>query len=161
MSKLKENIDAVFDEKLNSVSFKKLIWKLSESEEATWEKSDLDFAEKEYRRFLKLKYLYPEMALVPNKIVDKMWHEHILDTKSYRKDCKYLFGKFIDHYPYFGIYGKEDKNNLEASFQQTIAIYEKHFGDYPKHLSNQATRCQEHACHAPSSCACRTAEACK
>lgn len=72
-----------------------------------------NFAEQEYKKFLTLKKLYPEKDLVPNKAVDEFWHAHILDTVSYQKDCKKVFGYFLHHFPYFGIYGEEDKQKTK------------------------------------------------
>lgn len=149
-----------------ALNFKKLKWKLTKSSEATWSTFLCDFAELEYKKFLTLKMLYPKVSLVPSKLVDKFWHEHILDTKSYATDCDKLFGHFIHHYPYFGIYGGEDQQALQASFESTIELYETHFGKYPTDElygtnGNEAARCEDHACHVPSSCACRTPGACK
>lgn len=149
-----------------ALDFKKLKWKLTKSSEATWTEQLSDFAEIEYKKFLTLKMLYPKVSLVPSKLIDKFWHEHILDTKSYAKDCDKLFGHFIHHYPYFGIYGDEDQQALQASFEDTIALYEKHFGKYPTNelYGNkviEASRCEDHSCHVPSTCACRTPGACK
>ena len=103
---------------------------------------------------------------MPSKLVDKFWHEHILDTMSYQKDCEAVFGYFIHHYPYFGIYGDDDQRALQESFNETIALYEAYFDKYPTEelygsTVNVAARCGEHACHVPTSCACRTPGACK
>lgn len=127
-----------------------------EMTEAEWE-----FGEKEYRRFLSLKAWYPEFPLVPNELVDKMWHAHILDTKAYAEDCERVYGYFVHHYPYFGINGKEDYRNLVEAFGITCQLYESKFGAYPDEAVFQAARCAGHACHAPTECACRTPEACK
>ena len=145
---------------VNTLNFDKLKWKLCESSEAEMTKEECALAEQEYRRYLTLKLLHPKDILVPNKLVDKFWHAHILDTRSYREDCDSVFGFYLDHFPYFGIYGKDDNENLEAAFENTKANYERHFGQYPSQLAN-ATRCSGHACHAPSTCACRTPGACK
>lgn len=149
-----------------ALDFEKLKWKLTKSSEATWTEALCEFAEIEYKKFLTLKMLYPKVSLVPSKLVDKFWHEHILDTKSYAADCDKLFGRFIHHYPYFGIYGDDDQRSLQTSFERTIALYESHFGKYPTDelYSNkviEAARCEDHACHVPSTCACRTPNACK
>ncbi|WP_017221309.1 glycine-rich domain-containing protein [Moritella dasanensis] len=145
---------------VNTLNFDKLKWKLCESSEAEMTKEECALAEQEYRRYLTLKLLHPKDILVPNKLVDKFWHAHILDTRSYRDDCDSVFGFYLDHFPYFGIYGKDDNENLESAFTNTKANYERHFGQYPSQLAN-ATRCSGHACHAPSTCACRTPGACK
>ena len=159
-----------FLEQLNSnvsaLNFEKLKWKLTQSVEATWNSELCDFAELEYRKFLSLKKWYPKLSLVPSKLVDKFWHEHILDTQSYSNDCDALFGFYLHHYPYFGIYGDKDQSKLQNSFDETVAVYEKHFGPFPtaelySNESAQMARCEDHACHAPTSCACRVPGACK
>lgn len=148
---------------VSSLDFRRLKFKYTMSSDAEFSEKTWDKAELEYRRFLDLKKLYPEVSLVPSKQIDKIWHAHILDTRAYREDCLAVFGKFIDHFPYFGIHGKDDYSNLQNAFNETIRLYEKHFGPYPSTspLESNAARCQDHACHAPSSCACRVSGACK
>ena len=144
------------------LDFARLKHKYTASSEAEMSVEQWDAAEQEYRRFLTLKCLYPAVALVPSKQVDEIWHAHILDTRAYREDCHQVFGRFIDHYPYFGIYGQEDYQELKNAFAHTVALYEKHFGAYPGGGNEtQATRCQDHACHVPTTCACRVEGACK
>ena len=148
--------------KVEAIDFSRLRHKYTASSEAEMTEQEWDFSEQEYRRFLDLKVLYPGVSLVPSKIVDKIWHAHILDTKSYREDCQLVFGKFMDHFPYFGIYGKEDYASLQSSFSKTVSLYEKHYGPYPSGSPlNTASRCEDHACHVPSECACRVEGACK
>lgn len=151
---------------VKSLNFDKLKWKLTKSSEASWNADLCEFAETEYYKFLTLKKRYPKVSLVPSKLVDKFWHEHILDTKAYAEDCNNVFGRFIHHYPYFGIYGADDQKSLQSSFDETVALYEKHFDKYPSSElfgkeSSAAARCEDHSCHAPSSCACRSPGACK
>lgn len=148
------------------LNFDKLKWKLTQSAEATWNDGQCDFADMEYRKFLSLKKWYPKLIFVPSKLVDKFWHEHILDTQSYANDCKKVFGHFLHHYPYFGIYDDKDQDNLQSAFDETVKCYEQHFGEFPTSKlfsegSLTASRCAEHACHVPSACACRTPGACR
>lgn len=146
-----------------ALDFTRLCHKYTASNEAEMTEQEWALGEQEYRRFLSLKVCYPGVSMVPSKLVDKIWHAHILDTKAYREDCDTVFGKFIDHFPYFGIYGKEDYRNLQSAFKETQELYEKHFGAYPgsSPLGEVASRCQDHACHVPSECACRSSGACK
>ena len=145
-----------------SLNFERLKFKYTQGSEAEMTEAQWDSGELEYRRFLTLKHQYPNNNLVPSKVVDKIWHAHILDTRAYREDCETVFGRFIDHYPYFGIYGKDDYQMLIDTFDETVQLYEKHFGEYPSKSPLQASRCgEDHACHAPSECACRTPGACK
>lgn len=142
------------------LNFDRLKHKMTQSAESEMSEDEWDLGEKEYRRFLTLKTLYPAVTLVPSKQVDTIWHAHILDTRAYRDDCNAVFGRFIDHYPYFGIYGDDDARNLDAAFNETVALYENHFGAYP--AEKNPMRCgDDHLCHAPSSCACRVPSACK
>jgi len=163
---ISDYIDEQIHPLVKLLNFDKLKWKLSKSAEASWSDELCDYAEAEYIKFLSLKKLYPKVALVPSKLVDKFWHEHILDTEAYEKDCKQVFGHFIHHYPYFGIYGEKDQANLQNAFNETLALYETHFGTFPTSVlfgkdANDASRCGEHACHVSSDCACRVSGACK
>ncbi|MBL4653724.1 MAG: hypothetical protein JKY53_12815 [Flavobacteriales bacterium] len=155
----KPHIESAY-QKVYAINFNAIKWKLTQSSEASMTVEACEFAVEEYRKFLVLKLLYPRAELVPNKLVDKMWHVHILDTKSYREDCNQVFGFFLDHFPYFGIYGADDQKQLAQAFEVSKKLYEKHFGAYPEQV-NHASRCAEHACHSPSSCACRVSGACK
>jgi hypothetical protein len=150
------------DIKVKALDFTRLKHKYSASPEAEMTAAQWDMGELEYRRFLTLKCLYPAVALVPSRVVDAIWHAHILDTRAYREDCHSVFGRFIDHYPYFGIYGEQDQQALKSAFSHTVALYEKHFGTYPgAENSGQAMRCKDHPCHVESKCACRVEGACK
>lgn len=122
--------------------------------------AEAEFAEEEYRKFLTLKRLYPELEFVPSKLVDEFWHSHILDTRSYHADCERVFGHYLHHYPYFGIHDEKDREDLEETFGETQRIYERHFGSYPD-ATLVAARCKDHACHASSECKCRVSGACK
>src|ERR1700743_3709578 len=83
----------------------------------------VDLMEGEYRKFLALKLMYPGADIVPCKIVDEMWHRHILDTAAYRADCDAIFGRFLDHFPYFGMRGAEDAQALEDAYVDTLGRY--------------------------------------
>lgn len=103
--------------------------KLRDIEEGPgWSVEKCEAVEVGYKRFLALKRFYPDREIVPNKDVDVFWHQHILDTEKYARDCEALFGAFLHHYPYFGMQGEEDYANLCAAFSETQALYESHFG---------------------------------
>jgi hypothetical protein len=104
--------------------------KLQDSEEGPgWTPEVCDAVEKEYKRFLALKRAYTDREIVPNKLVDIFWHQHILDTAKYVSDCENLFGHFLHHYPYFGMQGVDDYANLCSAFEETKVLYELHFGE--------------------------------
>ncbi len=153
-------IDSCILPQIGLLDFERIKHKLmvSESQEQ-WTFEQCEEAEREYKRFLTLIKLNPGVKIVPTKQMDKFWHQHILDTVAYEKDCNQVFGFFLHHFPYFGIYGKEDKANLVSTFENTRRIYQETFGEEVERP--KASRCEGHACHAESECACRVAGACK
>ncbi len=114
----------------------------------------LDLMEQEYRRFLAVHLAFPEMDVVPCKLVDEMWHRHILDTAAYREDCQRLFGRFLDHFPYFGMRGPEDAEALEGAYVETLARYREAFGEPPVGTwinPDASSKCKRTACK-PQKC---------
>ena len=113
---------------------------LMEREEGPgWSFEKVQSLETWYRRFLYLIYLYPEKTIVPTKDIDTFWHTHILDTKKYMEDCDFLFGRYFHHFPYFGMRGEKDRQNLKIAFKSSVDLYFKHFGESP--LSVESADC--------------------
>lgn len=114
----------------------------------------LDLLEQEYRRFLALHLAHPGADIVPCKIVDEMWHQHILDTAAYREDCDAVFGFFLDHFPYFGMRGEEDARALHDAYGETIDRYREAFGEPPAYTwitVDASSSCKRTACK-PQKC---------
>lgn len=124
--------------------------KLQDVEEGMgWTTAEADTAEEEYKKFLALKRAYPEIDVVPNQIVDRFWHQHILDTRKYAEDCEVIFGDFLHHFPYFGMRDEEDAQNLKDAFEVTCRIYERHFGEDYASMDGRArcrTQCKPQKC---------------
>jgi hypothetical protein len=114
---------------------------------------ELDLREQEYRKFLALHMAFPGMDVVPCKIVDEIWHQHILDTHAYQQDCDAIFGHFLHHFPYFGMRGEDDAQALNDAYVETIARYRDAFGDPPEDtwISADAASCKRTACK-PQKC---------
>lgn len=115
-------------------------WTLEEANEVeTW-----------YRRYLFLAWKYHDFPVVPSKAIDAFWHQHILDTYKYAEDCERVFGYFLHHFPYFGMRGEEDAANLQNSFEETNALFEREFGESPATLrvagSSQCDSCGKGSC---------------
>jgi hypothetical protein len=129
--------------------------KLADPEEGKgYDMARLDLLEGEYRKFLALHLAHPDSDIVPCKIVDEMWHQHILDTAAYREDCQALFGRFLDHFPYFGMRGEEDAQALNDAYAETINRYCMAFGDPPADTwitIAASSRCKRTACK-PQKC---------
>ncbi len=81
-----------------------------------------------YRCFLQLCALHPGTAIVPTWQLDHVWHTHMLDTAKYRTDCDHVFGRFVDHFPYAGLRGEEDRRAWRADFARTRRLFREHFG---------------------------------
>lgn len=91
----------------------------------------VQLTEKWYRRFLFLTYKYPDRPIVPSKEVDDFWHQHILDTRNYARDCEAVFGYFLHHFPYFGLRGAKDEQELHEAFTQTLELTRVEYGETP------------------------------
>jgi hypothetical protein len=119
--------------------------KLQDKDEGeSWSQEYCNEVEIEYKRFLALKRKYPENEIVPNAAIDKFWHQHILDTAKYADDCQNYFGYFLHHYPYFGMNGSEDVQNLIEAFEETKKLYYHHFCEYyaGNDLQNKPPKCR-------------------
>lgn len=138
------SIDKKLLEGIEKLDFSMVKLKLMDPEEGEgWAADFCDRVEVEYRRYLALNRMYQEKAIVPSKIVDIFWHGHILDTQAYEVDCNEVFGFFLHHYPYFGMRGEEDAQALGDAYDETLHLYEHHFGPPPEHLwaRTGASRC--------------------
>jgi hypothetical protein len=88
-----------------------------------WDLERIDSAIADYRIFLQALRLAGG-EVVPTRLVDSVWHHHILDTEKYMGDCRSLFGGYIHHYPYSGLFGIKDAARQQARFERSLAIYE-------------------------------------
>jgi hypothetical protein len=105
-----------------------------------WTIEQCEEAEIEYKRFLHLVYKYPDAAIVPHTVMDLMWHQHILDTRAYHKDCQNVFGEYLHHFPYFGIRSEEDRRSLDNAFDETQIIYKNEFKE--SMLNRKSSHCK-------------------
>ncbi len=96
-----------------------------------WTREEAEVVDIWYRRFLIILVKYPDRALVPSRRVDEMWHQHILDTKKYARDCRAMCGRFIHHYPYFGMRSEEEAAERVQALAETERLYLEEFGESP------------------------------
>ena len=133
----------IMSSNIATLDFNMIKLKLQDKDEgAGWSQEKCHVVELEYKRFLALKKAYPEKDIVPNREVDTFWHQHILDTAKYAQDCGDIFGYFLHHYPYFGMNGEEDYDNLCKAFDETAALYEQHFYEPYKGNFKERARCR-------------------
>lgn len=127
-----------------SLDFSMLKTKMAQ--EKGWSDERLREVEGLYRQFLALNIAYPERKVCPTGPIDEFWHAHILDTAAYAKDCDYLFGRPLEHFPYFGMRGPEDNEALQTAFRDSRDLFIIHFGVDPTIGSMQARGCSPQRC---------------
>lgn len=92
-----------------------------------WSREKVERVMEVYKDFLYLSVTQSE-SMVPTKDVDSFWHTHILDTAKYAADCENTFGFFLHHFPYLGIRGGDDRQNLAIAFGRTKEIFMQELG---------------------------------
>lgn len=103
--------------------------KLLEPEYCGWPEERIESAEKSYKRFLALTKAMPQYPIVPSRDLDRFWHEHILDTRRYERDCFALFGSFLHHNPFYGMNGLEEEIEWKATAFESNLIWREAFGE--------------------------------
>ncbi|MEO8563438.1 MAG: hypothetical protein ABI601_15260 [bacterium] len=83
----------------------------------------------EYRKFLYLG-MVSETPVTPSKIIDMVWHEHLLFTRAYDEFCREVLGRPFDHHP--ELIGMEEQTEVfESQFEATVDLYESEFNTAP------------------------------
>lgn len=95
----------------------------------------------QYRRFLYLVAKYPGQVIVPTSRIDKLWHQHILNTRAYERDCIRLFGSYLHHVPSFGstfhaapacaLTPEKDEIDLQSAFDVSQTLWAREFPGVP------------------------------
>jgi len=152
------------DRTIANIDLEMVKMKLRDTDEGLgWTDEQCAIAEIEYKRFLHLNKRFPDFPIVPHRIMDLMWHQHILDTRAYHKDSRKVFGKYFHHFPYFGIRGESDRQELNSAFDETQSIYAKVFGEemIQEDSGNCKKACKPHTCKGTGSCSNRYVSASK
>ena len=148
--------DAKFIKRLEQLDLRPILFKLVKDPDSgiPWSEHEAIAVELEYRQYLFLCWKYgqtPQLAVAPNKRVDMFWHQHILDTEKYQKDCELLFAKpfqvfickclhhilkplgiqvyagYMQHFPYLGLRGQKDDEVLKQAFETGKKLLNLHF----------------------------------
>lgn len=118
--------------------------KLLEPDYAGWTAERADTAELNYKRYLAVTKALNGYQLIPNGDIDRFWHEHILDTRRYAKDCEELFDGFLHHYPYFGMRGESDNAVWFDTAHQSNELWESLFEEHLYSIDNtDAQKCPQ------------------
>jgi hypothetical protein len=68
-----------------------------------------------------------DSSLTPSEVVDMIWHELILFTRTYYLFCNSKFGEFVHHQP------SNDHTNVINQYKKTLTLYKLHFGTPNNH----------------------------
>ena len=79
-------------------------------------------AEELYKQYLALRAKHPHANIIPPKLADHMWHEHILSSRQYMEDCNNIFGDYLHHNQV------EDKDLLDEGWENSKNLYQQEFG---------------------------------
>ena len=119
-----------------------LVYKLSQEAAFIGRADLLDAAINEYVRFMCLIRRQQVQAmstgsqdgahslpLSPSRLVDLVWHAHILHTREYVAMCANHFdAKFVHHVPSTGPKNGAEREQARQSYVHTLAAYEQCFG---------------------------------
>jgi hypothetical protein len=89
-----------------------------------WTLADALHCARLYKNFLILLKENPREELVPTREIDEFWHNHILYTKNYHRDCLNIFGYYLHHEPASPV---DDPEKLVSHYQKTKAYYLEKF----------------------------------
>ena len=81
----------------------------------------------EYKKFMYLAAT-SDFMVSPSKIVDNVWHQHLIFTQSYQDFCA-LLGKQVQHIP--STRNKEEFEKFRQAKERTAKFYERDFGKQP------------------------------
>jgi hypothetical protein len=83
----------------------------------------------EYKKFVYLG-ITSDFVVTPSKVIDQVWHEHLLFSKGYRAFCEEVIGYSFDHDP--ELTPLDDQTaTFRAQYADTLALYQAEFGYEP------------------------------
>ena len=90
-----------------------------------WTKAFALRAISEYKKFVYLA-VTADFSVTPSKIIDQVWHEHLLFTKGYRDFCNDIIGYQLDHSPEL-IPMDSQTGTFNAQYMATLEFYKTEF----------------------------------
>ena len=79
----------------------------------------------EYRKFVFLG-VTSDFVVTPSKVIDTVWHEHLLFTRPYREFCRDVLRQDFDHHPEL-LPTDTQTERYVRQFDATLAQYEREF----------------------------------
>lgn len=83
----------------------------------------------EYKKFVYLG-MVSDFSVTPPKVIDQVWHEHLLFSRAYRDFCRDVLGREFDHNPEL-VPTKEQTGVFNAQYEATLARYPEEFNVAP------------------------------
>ncbi len=99
------------------------------SRKHNWQIDFAMLAVQEYKRFVFLG-VTADFSVTPSKVIDTVWHEHILFTKGYSDFCNDVIGCAFNHYPEL-LPLEEQTAAYQKQYTRTLALYEHEFNSCP------------------------------
>lgn len=83
----------------------------------------------EYRKFVFLG-VTADFIVTPSKVIDTVWHEHLLFTRAYREYCRDVLRREFDHHP--ELMPTDEQTSVYAQqYAATLARYQREFHVIP------------------------------
>ena len=94
-----------------------------------WERGFALRAIDEYRKFVYLGMI-ADFHVTPPKIIDQVWHEHLLFSRAYREFCRDVLQHDFDHHP--ELLPSDGQTELfQAQYEATLELYRLEFNVRP------------------------------
>ena len=84
---------------------------------------------REYKKFVYLGVV-SEFSVTPPKLIDQVWHEHLLFSRPYREFCRDVLERDFDHNPEL-VPASGQTDVFEAQYDATLALYRQEFNAEP------------------------------
>lgn len=98
-------VRALLEKKIEALDLSGICTKLMTS---GWSIDMVIHTDREYRQFLLMRGLHPDMPVMSTPLIDQFWHQHILDTAKYQADSDAIFGRVLPGIPKLGSEGFTD-----------------------------------------------------
>ncbi|MCE9600881.1 MAG: hypothetical protein K8S21_01535 [Gemmatimonadetes bacterium] len=83
----------------------------------------------EYKKFVYLGVV-SDSGVTPPKVIDQVWHEHLLFTRAYRDFCRDVLGRDFDHNPEL-VQSKSQTELFQVQYAATLVLYHTEFHREP------------------------------
>lgn len=94
-----------------------------------WETSFALRVINEYKKFLYLGVV-SNFHVTPSRVIDQIWHEHLLFTQAYPRFCEEVLGVQFHHNP--ELLATDDQTGIfQAQYLATLELYRKEFNTRP------------------------------